>query len=142
MPVEAASELGETFDQIVCTGVLHHLADPNRGVRALREVLAPKGAMQLMVYAPYGRAGIYLMQQYCRNLGISSSTKDIAALDKALKKLSSDHPLQTVLQNAPDFRNSGAMADALLNPRDRSFSVPEVFDFPKTGLKPPTSVGK
>src|SRR3954463_6623013 len=28
LPVERVGELGTTFDQIVCTGVLHHLADP------------------------------------------------------------------------------------------------------------------
>src|SRR5258705_12784321 len=28
LPVERARELGTHFDQIVCTGVLHHLADP------------------------------------------------------------------------------------------------------------------
>ena len=69
LTIEQVGELGQTFDQIVCTGVLHHLADPDTGLRALRNVLAPSGAMQVMVYAPYGRAGIYMMQDYCRLLG-------------------------------------------------------------------------
>src|SRR5271169_5827659 len=30
--------LGKTFDQIVCTGVMHHLADPDLGLRSLRNV--------------------------------------------------------------------------------------------------------
>ena len=55
-----------SFDLIVCTGVLHHLADPDAGLRALHDVLKPDGAMHLMVYAPYGRAGIYLLQDFCR----------------------------------------------------------------------------
>ena len=37
-----------------------------RGSRALRDVLAPDGAMHLMVYAPYGRTGIYMLQEFCR----------------------------------------------------------------------------
>src|SRR5271169_2333976 len=48
-------EVGQTFDQIVCTGVLHHLPDPELGLSALRNVLKPRGAMQIMVYASYGR---------------------------------------------------------------------------------------
>ena len=36
LPIESVSELGRTFDLVVCTGVLHHLADPDRGLRALR----------------------------------------------------------------------------------------------------------
>ena len=59
LPIERAHELGRRFDKVVCTGVLHHLADPDAGLRALRDVLKPDGAMYLMVYATYGRTGIY-----------------------------------------------------------------------------------
>jgi 2-polyprenyl-3-methyl-5-hydroxy-6-metoxy-1,4-benzoquinol methylase len=51
LAIEDVEELGRTFEQIVCTGVLHHLPDPDKGLRSLRDVLAPEGAMQLMVYA-------------------------------------------------------------------------------------------
>src|SRR5271156_6218764 len=70
LAIERIGELGETFDQIVCTGVLHHLSDPDAGLRALRNVLAVNGAIHVMVYAPYGRAGVYMMQDYCRLLGV------------------------------------------------------------------------
>ena len=72
LPVERVGELGRTFDQIVCTGVLHHLPDPELGLRALRKALNLGGAMQLMVYAAYGRAGIYMIKEYCRMLDITS----------------------------------------------------------------------
>ena len=45
LPIESADALGQTFDLIVCTGVLHHLVDPDAGLRALRSVLKPEGAM-------------------------------------------------------------------------------------------------
>ena len=70
LPIERVREIGRSFDLVVCTGVLHHLPDPDHGLRALRDVLRPSGAMRLMVYARYGRAGIYMMQEYCRLLGI------------------------------------------------------------------------
>src|SRR5262245_22073676 len=73
LSIEKVQELGRTFDQVVCTGVLHHLPDPDVGLRALRDVLRPGGAMHLMVYALYGRTGIYMMQEYCRVLGITTS---------------------------------------------------------------------
>src|SRR3954462_10097158 len=68
LPIERADELKESFDQIVCTGVLHHLGDPDMGLKALRSVLKPNGAMQLMVYAPYGRTGIYMLQEFCKRI--------------------------------------------------------------------------
>jgi hypothetical protein len=39
------------------------------------------------------------------------------------------------LRQAPDFRNEAALADALLHPQDRAYSVPQLFDFlEKAGL--------
>ena len=84
LAIEEVGELGRTFDQIVCTGVLHHLPDPEIGLRSLRNVLARNGAMQLMVYATYGRAGIYMMQEYCRLLGIGASEAELRNLGGAI----------------------------------------------------------
>jgi SAM-dependent methyltransferase len=133
LPVERVNELGTSFDHIVCTGVLHHLPDPDAGLRDLRSVLKQDGAMHLMVYAPYGRAGIYMLQEFCRRLGISATDGEIRDLITALKALPPGHPLENLLRQAPDFRQEAALADALLHPQDRAYSVPQLFDFIKSG---------
>ncbi len=89
LPVERASELNCSFDKIVCTGVLHHLPDPEAGLRALGAVLEPDGVMHLMVYAAYGRAGIYMLQEYCRRLGIGDTDQEIQDLAVTLAALPS-----------------------------------------------------
>src|SRR3954453_15498669 len=131
LSLERAAELGMTFDQIVCTGVLHHLPDPPAGLTALRDVLAPGGVLHLMVYAPYGRTGVYMLQEFCRRVGIHASNADIRDLIGALKVLPAGHPVETLLRQAPDFRQKAALADALLHPQDRAYSVPQLFDFLK-----------
>ena len=103
LAIEQVGELGQTFDQIVCTGVLHHLPDPDIGLRSLRNVLAPNGAMHLMVYAPYGRAGIYMMQEYCRLLGIGATEAELRDLGTTIGALSADHPIAGVSRRAKDF---------------------------------------
>ncbi|MGR4066092.1 MAG: class I SAM-dependent methyltransferase [Vulcanimicrobiaceae bacterium] len=133
LPVERAGELGRTFDHVVCTGVLHHLPDPDAGLRALRDALAPGGAVHLMVYAPYGRAGIYLIQEYCRRLGIEATDDEIRDLTASLKALPADHPLVPLLRNSPDFASTAGLADALLHPQDRAYSVPEFLAFLERG---------
>ena len=136
LPVERVGQLGTTFDQIICTGVLHHLADPDLGLEALRNVLAPTGAMHLMVYAPYGRTGIYMLQEFCRRIGIRATDDGIRELVAALGALPSGHPLERLFRDAPDFRSEAALADALLHPQDRAYSVPQLFDFiERAGLK-------
>jgi SAM-dependent methyltransferase len=133
LSIERVGELGESFDQIVCTGVLHHLADPDSGLKALRDMLKPDGVIHLMVYAPYGRAGIYMLQEFCRRVGINATDGDIRDLISALKVLPPGHPLENLLRKAPDFGNEAAIADALLHPQDRAYSVPQLFDFIKAG---------
>lgn len=128
LSIEKAADLDQEFDLIICTGVLHHLVDPGAGLRALRAVLRSEGAMYLMVYAPYGRTGVYMMQDYCRRLGVDIAQQEIADLIAVLKALPQHHPLLATQGGSREFY-SGALADALLNPRDRSYSVPELLEF-------------
>lgn len=129
LAIERVGELEVSFDQIVCTGVLHHLPDPDAGLKALRDVLKPGGAMHLMVYAPYGRTGIYMLQEFCRRVGVQADDAGLRDLIAALTTLPRGHPLETLLREAPDFRQEAALADALLHPQDRAYSVPQLFDF-------------
>ena len=135
LPIERVDDLKMSFDQIICTGVLHHLADPDAGLSALRNVLKPDGAMHLMVYAPYGRTGIYMLQEFCRRIGIHANDEGIRDLIATLKALPPRHPLANLLREVPDLRQEAALADALLHPQDRAYSVPQLFEFiEKAGL--------
>ncbi len=127
LAIEDVASLGETFDYVVCTGVLHHLEDPVVGLRSLVEVMAPEAALVLLVYATYGRTGVAMLQEYCRRLGIDPSPAEIEHLVETLCELPDAHPLDTLLRTSPDFGDVDSIADALLNPRERTYTVPELF---------------
>lgn len=129
LAIEESGQLDETFDQIICTGVLHHLPDPDAGLSALRQVLAPRGAMHLMVYAPYGRAGIYLLQDYAQLLGLGSTQAEIRDFAAALKFLPKGHPLWAMLRSSPELQYDAGLTYALLHPQDRPYSVPQLYAF-------------
>jgi hypothetical protein len=84
--------------------------------------------MHLMVYAPHGRTGVYMLQEFCRRVGIAATDEGIRDLVAALGALPPGHPLETLLREAPDFRQPAALADALLHPQDRAYSVPQLYD--------------
>jgi hypothetical protein len=107
--------------------VLHHLSDPDAGLRSLHGALAPDGALHAMVYAAYGRAGIYMMQEYCRLLGVRATFGELEELGATIGALSADHPIAAVAQRANDFRRPEAVADALLHPQDRAYTVPQLY---------------
>jgi SAM-dependent methyltransferase len=129
LPIENAGDLGHQFDYVISTGVLHHLVDPDAGARALRSVLSGEGMMYLMLYAPYGRTGVSMIQDYCRRLGVGSTPEEIKDLSLVLRMLPQHHPLLLMLRGSRESLDANAMVDAVLNPRDRTYSVPEVFEF-------------
>jgi len=115
------------FDYVDCCGVLHHLADPDAGLAQLAAALAPEGGIGAMVYAPYGRTGVYPAQALLRKLtaGAAPAEKEriaraaVAALPSTNWLIRNEH--------VSDHRSGDAgLYDLLLNPRDRPFTVGEV----------------
>ncbi len=120
------------FDYIDCCGVLHHLPDPAAGLDALLSVLAPGGGLGLMVYAPHGRTGVYMLQDALRLLAPQDEAPAVR-LDVA-KRVMRHLPESAWLRFNRAFSDhiSGGDAglyDLLLNPRDRAFDIPRLFDF-------------
>ena len=124
----------EPFDYIVSTGVLHHLVEPTDGLAALRAVLKDDGAMSIMLYARYGRTGIYHIQELMRI--INGDEKDPA------KKIANTKAVLDLLPEPNWFKRSEAMFlhelrergdagvyDLFLHSIDRAYSIPEVYDF-------------
>jgi len=61
LPIEEVGTLGQDYDLVVSTGVLHHMADPKAGMRALAARLRPDGVAAIMLYARYGRIGVEML---------------------------------------------------------------------------------
>ena len=114
------------FDYVDCCGVLHHLPDPAAGLAALAAVLAPGGGMGLMVYAPHGRTGVYMVQDALRLLAPASEPQ-AARLDAARRVLRHLPQGAWLRQNrsVTDHLAGGdaGLVDLLLNPRDRAFTI-------------------
>ena len=50
-------------------------------------------------------------------------------LGTTIGALSADHPIAGVSRRAKDFRNPDALADALLHPQDRAYTVPQLYSW-------------
>ncbi len=123
-----APELGP-FDYIDCCGVLHHLPDPAAGFRALRAALTPGGGMGFMVYAPYGRSGVYPLQEAFAALYGDLPPKDrLKAAQNVFARIPPGHPFKSN-PNVNDHKNGDAgFYDLLLHSQDRAYDVTALFD--------------
>lgn len=118
------------FDHISCSGVLHHLEDPDAGLKALESVLADDGSMLIMVYAEYGRFVIYLMQKLLRL--INHDTADSTQKLRNCRELMNSFHTQHWFQYAKKLyikQHDIELYDLFLISRDRAYTVPELYDY-------------
>lgn len=120
--------LGERFDVILCTGVIHHLADPGAGLAALRDVLTPDGVIVLMVYGQTVRTGVYMLQDALRRMGIEQTPDGVAELRRILTELPARHYAQDYIRAADELKHDAALVDTFLHPQDRAYTVPQLFE--------------
>lgn len=123
LPIEELPILGLYFDLIVSTGVLHHLADPLIGMKALAKCLRPDGAIGLMLYARYGRIGVEMMQSVFRDLGLRQDQESLRVVNAVTDMLDANHPFLVYRDIAPDLNSDAGLVDTCLHGRDRSYTV-------------------
>lgn len=150
LPIEEVPTLSQNFDLIISTGVLHHMAEPKVGMKALADVLRPDGVAAIMLYARYGRAGVEMMQAIFREMGLGQDDESLRMVKAAIDALAPSHPVKSYISIAPDLAFDAGAVDTFLHGRDRSYTVEDCLDlvssaglefqdwFLKTSYYPPT----
>ncbi len=133
-PIEAIGTLRlGAFDYINCVGVLHHLRDPEMAFDGLLDVLAPDGAMAVLLYGAYGRTGVYQLQELLRLLGCGDWERDrqIAVTRALLAALPPTNWFRRgeSLINDHLLGGDAGVFDLLLHARDRAYTVPQIYDW-------------
>jgi ubiquinone/menaquinone biosynthesis C-methylase UbiE len=120
----------QPFDYINCSGVLHHLPDPDAGLGALLSVLKDDGALGLMLYGQIGRTGIYQMQELMRAVN-RGETGIPGELDNA-KQLLAMLPAGNWFKRCEDLWRADMASDAdlydiALHSQDRAYTVEQLY---------------
>lgn len=126
-------QLPGQFDLINCVGVLHHTADPVRGIQALAKKLAPGGIFHIFVYGELGRWEIKLMQEAIGLLqgdrrgdyrdGVQVGRQIFASLPEK-NRLKQREEERWSLEN----RQDECFADMYVHPQEIDYNVHTVFD--------------
>jgi 2-polyprenyl-3-methyl-5-hydroxy-6-metoxy-1,4-benzoquinol methylase len=133
-------QLEGEFDLINCVGVLHHLPDPIRGIKALASKLAPGGLLHIFVYAELGRWEIQLMQKAIALLqqnshldqptgetyqeGVKIGRQIFAALPENNRILKREKE-RWAMENHRD----ASFADMYVHPQEIDYNIDTLFEF-------------
>lgn len=123
----SVGSLGETYDFITSTGVLHHLQSPKEGLIELKRVLRKDGVMNLMLYGKSLRLGVYVLQEFFKGIGLKQTPDDLEIVKFSLKLLPKDHIVNRYINRVDDLDYDAGIVDTFLHEVDQAYWVKDIF---------------
>ena len=119
------------FDVIYAAGVIHHLSDPEAGLRRLAEHLAPHGVMVFMVYSELGRAPVRRLSEAISellppNIGLEDRVRVGRGLVAALSREGGGDAVRQGPWADVDQLDDVEFVDRYLHPSERYYTVDQV----------------
>jgi len=117
------------FDYVICTGVIHHNADPQVPLVQLSRALKPGGILELMVYNRYHRIETTAFQKAVRILaGTSTEANFEGELEVAREIIGGFNLPNRMVQFLESYKDcpEAKLADSLLQPVEYSFTLPSL----------------
>ena len=119
------------FDYINSVGVLHHLDQPESGLRSLAGCLAPDGLLHLFLYADAGRWEIHRTQQALTLLDVGTGSEGLRLGRELFEILPEGNRLARHHRErwAVDCAADANFADMYLHPQETSYNLERLFRF-------------
>ena len=119
------------FDYINSVGVLHHLDQPEAGLRALAAQLAPEGVLHLFLYADAGRWEIHRSQRALSLLQVGRGELGLKLGRQLFNELPAANRLRRHHEQrwALDTRADSNFADMYLHPQETSYDLRRLLQF-------------
>jgi Flp pilus assembly protein TadD/SAM-dependent methyltransferase len=117
-------ELGEEFDIIESSGVLHHMDDPMAGWRVLIDLLKTGGLMRIGLYSELARRHIVKTREEIGLQGIGSSEAEIRQFRQSLVESHDEHHQQ--LTGSGDFFSLSEVRDLVFHVQEHRLTLPQI----------------
>jgi len=109
------------FHVISAVGVLHHLADPPAGLRALVEVLRPGGFMRLGFYSARARRDVAAARDFIAARGYAA---DAPSIRRCRQEMLADPQAFEAVTGRADFWTTSACRDLLFHVEEHDTDLP------------------
>lgn len=115
------SALNTAFDLIESSGVLHHMAEPWSGLRALAATLKPGGLMRVALYSERGRSAVAAARALIAAHDIPDTDNGVRQARQILQALPADHPARGVI-DTPEFFTLDGLHDLIFNVQETRYT--------------------
>lgn len=119
--------LDEKFDLIECCGVLHHMPDPDRGLKQLISRLTPNGIIRIDLYSRLARQDVIERKQQIQELNLVTDIDTIRRFRWAVLAQNTD----TAMLKFRDFYNTSECRDLLFHTHEKQYSLIEIGEMLK-----------
>ena len=124
MDILEMAQLNKKFDLIECSGVLHHMKDPLKGLSNLIETLEPQGFLKLGLYSKFARLEIIKARELIKEKKIKPTLDEIRnfrndILNGEIKQLSQ-------ITNWADFYSTSMCRDLCFHSQEKCYSLLEI----------------
>jgi SAM-dependent methyltransferase len=119
------AELERAFDVIESSGVLHHMADPGAGLRALAAALKPRGLMRVALYSERARGAVIAARDVIAARRIPDTDDGVRLARGVIAALPEKHPARAVL-DTPEFFTIDGLHDLIFNVRESRFTPAQI----------------
>jgi 2-polyprenyl-3-methyl-5-hydroxy-6-metoxy-1,4-benzoquinol methylase/tetratricopeptide (TPR) repeat protein len=119
--------IGQEFDFIEASGVLHHLADPWQGWGVLLSLLRSGGTMNVGLYSDLARRNVVAARALITERGYRPIPQDIRRCRQDI--IASDDPLLMSLIRSQDFHTTSECRDLLFHVQEVRITLPEIKTF-------------
>ncbi len=116
---------GEVYEVVESSGVLHHLADPVRGWRALTDCLLPGGVMKVGLYSDRARQAVVTARELIRELDLDADLDGIRRIRSRIFQAGDGDPLRE-LQRSEDLYTTSACRDLLFHVCEHRFNLAQI----------------
>jgi tetratricopeptide (TPR) repeat protein/SAM-dependent methyltransferase len=119
------AQLEERFHVVESSGVLHHMADPMAGWRALRDCLQAGGLMKIGLYSERARADVALAREQIRAASLAPVDAEIRSFRTQILTAPAGTPLAR-LADSEDLYTMSACRDLLFHAMEHCFTIPAI----------------
>tara|TARA_B100000965_G_scaffold355822_1_gene333415 strand:+ start:1428 stop:3761 length:2334 start_codon:yes stop_codon:yes gene_type:complete len=124
------TELNKKFDLIECSGVLHHMKDPAKGLSKLVESLETKGFLKLGLYSRYARQEILKTRELIKEKEIKPNLDGIRSFRNDV--LNGEINQLHEITNWADFYSTSMCRDLCFHSQEKCYSIIEIKNMIET----------